>query len=235
MSGELGGGSAGDRLRGSSSSGLRLRHRQNSTEKVISTEDLREYFECPICFNVPRTPPIYACPVGHMICCQCRPRLQACPTCRLPYPGQGEQNHRLYFAERLLEERVPIACSFAEFGCELELIGSEMKAHERQGCPYEPLACQLKEHGCTALVSRGLLATHVEKCEFKLIPCPMAPQCEQKIVKKFLMDHLQDSHLTTTSTFLSIGIKIDHSTFIALLFLCIVSILFNVYLLFLLE
>jgi len=216
----------------SSTSGPRIRDNSTSSDKVISTEDLREYFECPICFNVPRTPPIYACSVGHMICSQCRPRLQHCPTCRLPY---SEQNLRLYFAERLLEERVPIACSFAEFGCELELTGPAMKRHEKEGCPHEPLPCRLKVNGCKARVSRKSLASHQDKCDFKLIACPLAPKCEEKIVKKFLMQHLQDCHLSATSfSFLS-GIKIDQSTFIALLVLCIVSILFNVYLLFLLD
>ena len=41
-------------------------------ENFISTEDLREYFECPVCFLVPRKPPIYACIRGHMICASCK-------------------------------------------------------------------------------------------------------------------------------------------------------------------
>ena len=125
---------------------VKLLYSSSNSEKVISTEDLREYFECPICFNVPRSPPIYACGVGHMICRVCRPKLKNCPTCRMPYPPPGTQNHRyeprtktsfrsswffwlllfnsafdsrcfmiffpifrLYFAEKLLEERIPIA------------------------------------------------------------------------------------------------------------------------------
>ena len=45
-----------------------------------------------------------------------QPRISICPTCRVPFDGQP---YRLYFAERLLEERVPIACRFAEDGCKV--------------------------------------------------------------------------------------------------------------------
>ena len=45
-----------------------------------------------------------------------QPRIGVCPTCRVPFDGQP---YRLYFAERLLEERVPIACRFAEDGCKV--------------------------------------------------------------------------------------------------------------------
>ena len=45
-----------------------------------------------------------------------QPRIDICPTCRVPFDGQP---YRLYFAERLLEERVPIACRFADDGCKV--------------------------------------------------------------------------------------------------------------------
>ena len=208
-----------------SSSGLRNRQ---CMEKLISTEDLREYFECPICFVVPRKPPIYACQTGHMICCDCRPRLHSCPTCRLPYPGEGEQNHRLYFAERLLEERVPISCTFAELGCDLELAGAAMKRHEESGCPFEPLPCELKGNGCTALVSRKMMQRHAEKCDFRMIECPLTPTCNEKIVKKFVMQHLQDAHL---SSIIMNGIRIDQRLFIVVLVVCMLSIVINFYML----
>lgn len=199
----------------------------SSSEKVISTEDLREYFECPICFNVPRSPPIYACGVGHMICRVCRPKLKNCPTCRMPYPPPGTQNHRLYFAEKLLEERIPIACMFAPFGCDVELTGGEIKRHE-EACPCQPLPCPLK--GCSALVSRGKLKTHTDKCEYRLISCPLTPTCDQKVAKNSLLRHLQEEHLSFKGIF-----TIDRSLFLVLLSLCVFSLLFNLYLLYLLQ
>jgi len=222
--------SSNDNPRGGQGS-TALRNRRttssSSSEKVISTEDLREYFECPICFNVPRSPPIYACGVGHMICRVCRPKLKNCPTCRMPYPPPGTQNHRLYFAEKLLEERIPIACMFAPFGCDVELTGGEIKRHE-EACPCQPLPCPLK--GCSALVSRGKLKTHTDKCEYRLISCPLTPTCDQKVAKNSLLRHLQEEHLSFKGIF-----TIDRSLFLVLLSLCVFSLLFNLYLLYLLQ
>ena len=47
-----------------------------------------------------------------------QPRISVCPTCRIPFNGQS---YRLYFAERLLEERVPISCRFADNGCKVSI------------------------------------------------------------------------------------------------------------------
>jgi len=33
----------------------------------ISLSDLKDYFECPVCYNVPRRPPIFQCEKGHII------------------------------------------------------------------------------------------------------------------------------------------------------------------------
>ena len=55
---------------------------------------------------------------------------------------------------------------FAPFGCDVELTGGEIKRHE-EACPCQPLPCPLK--GCSALVSRGKLKTHTDKCEYRLI------------------------------------------------------------------
>jgi len=206
-----------------------LRRRRLNSEKLISTEDLREYFECPICFNVPRSPPIYACGVGHFICKTCRPRLTHCPECRMAYPRQGQQNHRLFFAEKLLEERVPMACSYAPHGCELELTGVEIRRHEQEGCPHQPIPCPLK--GCAALISRARMKTHQEKCDYRLIHCPLSPgSCDQRVAKVSLLKHLQDDHLSFKGIF-----TIDRNLFFILLCLCVLSLLFNLYLMYLLQ
>lgn len=49
----------------------------------ISINDLREHFECPVCYNVPTKAPIYHCGDGHFICSDCKPRLTTCPICRI--------------------------------------------------------------------------------------------------------------------------------------------------------
>lgn len=34
---------------------------QSGFRQTSTNEELREYFECPVCFEVPRSPPIFAC------------------------------------------------------------------------------------------------------------------------------------------------------------------------------
>ena len=56
----------------------------------ISTEEIREYFECPICLLVPRPgTPIFACSQGHMVCNVCRPQIRLCPICRIAITGKS--------------------------------------------------------------------------------------------------------------------------------------------------
>jgi hypothetical protein len=44
--------------------------------------------------------------------------------------------HRLFFAERLLEERIPLPCSNAELGCSTELVADAIRRHETEECPF---------------------------------------------------------------------------------------------------
>ena len=112
----------------------------------ISTEELREYFECPVCLSPPRPGAnIFACAQGHMICHSCRPRVNSCPVCRITVT---ENNHlRLYTIERLFEDKVPSECKFSELGCDVELTGQLLLQHESQ-CPFEQIKCDFNDRGC---------------------------------------------------------------------------------------
>ena len=55
------------------------------TDKIfeeISFETLREYFECPVCLQVPLTFPVPQCENGHIVCRTCRKKISHCPICR---------------------------------------------------------------------------------------------------------------------------------------------------------
>lgn len=164
---------------------------QNSSTSTVSTEDLREYFECPVCYEVPRAPPIYACSQGHMLCGQCRPQLLTCPLCRIPL----ENLTRLFFAERMLEERIPLACSNSGLGCKVELISERIKRHELDECPFGILRCENAENGCREKVQRRHMAEHLEKCEWKPVECPI-PTCSVKLPRTKVLIHLQTQHLS---------------------------------------
>ena len=43
-------------------------------------DDMKKQIECPVCHEVPRTGPIFACPNGHLVCEKCK--RESCPTCR---------------------------------------------------------------------------------------------------------------------------------------------------------
>ena len=46
-----------------------------NTEKEIN-------LECPVCWSVPKSTPIYQCGNGHLLCKDCKPRLSECPICK---------------------------------------------------------------------------------------------------------------------------------------------------------
>lgn len=200
-------------------------NRPTLQENFISTEDLREYFECPVCFLVPRKPPIYACIRGHMICASCKPRMINCPTCRVSLDGQP---YRLYFAERLLEERVPISCTFADHGCKVESPGAAMKRHEENGCPFEPIPCIQKNNGCKMKISRRLMTSHVDSCDYRFIDCPLAPTCKERIVRKNLLNHLESNHIRKSVFGGQSARSYINLLFIALVVLCFLSFIINI-------
>ena len=58
------------------------------------SNELREIardLECPVCFNVAK-PPIYQCEEGHIICHQCKPNLENCPSCNKKYSEPAIRN-----------------------------------------------------------------------------------------------------------------------------------------------
>ena len=60
-------------------------------------EEARQHLKCPICLELMRPPRrIWMCPQSHMVCEECRPRLDnnVCPTCRA-----ARVNLRAFFAE----------------------------------------------------------------------------------------------------------------------------------------
>jgi len=159
----------------------------NGHSNYISLEELKDYFECPICLNVPRKAPIWQCDKGHTICSSCRPKVVTCPQCRARYTA-GNRN---YFAERLLE-RVPVPCSFLEQGCEVELVPSKIKKHELE-CDYRDIVCAHMVHGCRVKCIKREMDHHMATCHYKPMPCPVS-DCNLKIPQKLLMQHLQKDH-----------------------------------------
>ena len=108
----------------------------NSKSWISSTEDLREELECPVCYKIPTTTPIYQCDQGHIHCKTCHPKLQFCPICRIPLTET-----RALLAEKLLA-RLTMKCP--NNNCNEMLIGEKMVEHEK--------ICQFRSVKCPVLV-----------------------------------------------------------------------------------
>ena len=51
------------------------------SEKKKTENILRKQVQCPVCLDVPRKGPIFACPNGHIVCQSCK--RGKCPICRV--------------------------------------------------------------------------------------------------------------------------------------------------------
>jgi len=163
----------------------------------LLNSDLKEYFECPICYNIPRRPPIFQCDSGHMICATCKPRVTICPQCRGQYRGQ-----RLYFAERLLE-KIPVPCKYSDEGCQVELLLSDITTHEGS-CPYGEVECPNLEYGCKTREVRRKMGDHVKVCRFNLVDCPVE-NCKVRVPKIHTMNHLKSKHKVRQESMLDLA------------------------------
>jgi len=99
----------------------------------LTSEDLRDELECPVCFKIPSSTPIYQCDQGHIHCKNCHPRLRTCPICRIPL----SISTRALLAEKLLA-RLPMKCSYN--GCE-EVMMKDLLAKHEKDCPFRNVRC----------------------------------------------------------------------------------------------
>ena len=105
------------------------------TAGIKSSEDIREDLECPICFKIPRTTPIYQCEQGHIHCKTCHSRLQNCPVCRGPIG-----NTRNLVVEKIIS-KLPVKCINFENGCqEPQALPDQIIEHEKY-CEFRMVKC----------------------------------------------------------------------------------------------
>ena len=107
----------------------------SETAGIKSSEDIREDLECPICFKIPRTTPIYQCEQGHIHCKTCHPRLRDCPVCR-----GSIGNTRNLVVEKIIC-KLPVRCTNFENGCEApQALPDQIIEHERN-CVFRMVNC----------------------------------------------------------------------------------------------
>jgi len=102
--------------------------------------DLEKELECPVCLIIPRSPPIFQCRLGHLICSDCHPRLprpyrsRRCPVCQAKYCNPPTRN---FLAERLIE-CIDRSCRFDFRGCDSRFTDSSSLTSHEALCPYRP-------------------------------------------------------------------------------------------------
>lgn len=89
------------------------------------TETFSKILECPICFEVPLTTPILLCQSGHLICSECRKRVNQCGLC-----GKKFTSVRNYTVEGMIE-KFYFKCKYEEQGCSEVQTGSLMYEHQK--------------------------------------------------------------------------------------------------------
>ena len=105
-----------------------------------SFQDLLNLFECPVCFDY-ALPPIVQCQSGHIVCSNCRPKLNCCPSCRSPLG-----NIRNLSMEKLANQ-VLFPCKYSNSGCSTSMQHSEKYEHE-DTCEYKPYNCPCPGASC---------------------------------------------------------------------------------------
>ena len=123
-----------------------------------SIEEIQSILECPVCLLTPRNPEkIHICSNHHIICENCKPKVQKCPTCRSEnFQGKNPLLQKILSA-------LPKICSFAEEGCQVEFEpknGEELEKHLKI-CQYRQIDCV--HNSCDLKVSFSNLQKHMEE------------------------------------------------------------------------
>ena len=122
----------------------------------IDGDAVASSIECPVCLNVPRKLPIPQCPMGHIICKDCRPSINTCPTCR----RQLIEGHNSTIAASLIDQ-IPHKCKFQDLGCKEKRLLSEIDNHEKK-CPERTVKCAVDE--CSQVVKLKMFSQHAKDC-----------------------------------------------------------------------
>ena len=123
---------------------------QSEKEKV---DDIKKLIECPVCLDVPRRGPVYACPNGHLVCQKCK--RATCPSCRESM-GENKSLVAVSILEKILHD-----CKFVE--CEEEYPLQHIEQHEKN-CEHRMVACP--NYGCDQIVPLSKLSDHLQ-----IMPC----------------------------------------------------------------
>uniref|UniRef100_A0A1I7V4Q3 E3 ubiquitin-protein ligase n=1 Tax=Caenorhabditis tropicalis TaxID=1561998 RepID=A0A1I7V4Q3_9PELO len=105
-----------------------------------SSAEVLAVFECPVCLEY-MLPPYMQCSSGHLVCSNCRPKLQCCPTCRGPTPSVRN------LGLEKIANTVRFPCKFSNSGCNDNFHHIEKVDHE-ETCEFRPYSCPCPGASC---------------------------------------------------------------------------------------
>ncbi|ULT97193.1 hypothetical protein L3Y34_005190 [Caenorhabditis briggsae] len=120
-----------------------------------SSAEILSVFECPVCLEY-MLPPYMQCPSGHLVCSNCRPKLQCCPTCRGPTPSVRN------LGLEKIANTVRFPCKFSNSGCPLNFHHIDKMDHEEL-CEYRPYSCPCPGASCKWQGALADVMDHLKK------------------------------------------------------------------------
>jgi len=107
---------------------------QENASLSNSMEEFKEAIKCPICFEVPRVGPISVCPEGHLVCKECKPKIDNCPVCRVRMVG-GKSQLAILVTDHISHDCGNEKCK-ESFRLEALVSHEKVCAHRVVSCPY---------------------------------------------------------------------------------------------------
>lgn len=158
---------------------LELTEQKREAETFL--RELQESVECPVCFSIPRAPPVPCCQNGHVICAKCKEKVEVCPTCRVTMTNCVSQ------VAATIIQKIQHPCDFREAGCEARCDISSVAAHE-ESCSFRLVRCP--HWACDEAVSVTNLTSHVlgSECGDNYMSNPL-PYQEEIEYTRALDDH----------------------------------------------
>lgn len=139
----------------------RLRERERELvcqrrERETFLKELQESVVCPVCFSIPRAPPVPCCSNGHVICNKCKDKVDVCPTCRIAMTNCVSQ------VAATIIQRIEHPCDWREAGCQERCDISSIVSHEER-CGYRQVRCP--HWACDEQTALTSLTSHVISAE----------------------------------------------------------------------
>ena len=109
---------------------------------------LKRELQCTVCDQIPTSIPIPSCPMGHILCKECKEKIvysrlirdKPCPVCRSPL-----DRNTSYLASTLLSFFSDIPCSYKNSGCNFQGGMDDLKAHI---CQFKIVECYVCDQEC---------------------------------------------------------------------------------------